>query len=183
MKDLDLSNAEGLDESISENYSVIGLRGTLAAPLAAAPRPSLNLEIAPAPATAPAPTLELPIELGVGTATATQTNTIWNQVHSYAKKPDNAIVIPAEKALGVASIKPKLDAINIAPKEETTTLSIGEKLEAKEESSEDKTEKTSEKTAQTEGDKILGMPKMVVIGLGVVILAVGGFIAYKKFKK
>lgn len=42
--------------------------------------------------------------------------------------------------------------------------------------------RTSEKT-ETEGDKILGMPKMVAIGLGVVILAVGGFIAYKKFKK
>lgn len=32
-------------------------------------------------------------------------------------------------------------------------------------------------------DKILGMPKMVAIGIGVVILAIGGFIVYKKFIK
>jgi hypothetical protein len=32
-------------------------------------------------------------------------------------------------------------------------------------------------------DKILGMPKMVAIGVGVVILAIGGFIVYKKFIK
>ena len=54
--------------------------------------------------------------------------------------------------------------------------------EAEEESAEkeESTEKTSEKT---EGDKILGMPKMVAYGLGAVIVLVGGFIAYKKFKK
>jgi hypothetical protein len=34
-----------------------------------------------------------------------------------------------------------------------------------------------------EDGKILGMPKMVAIGLGVVVLAVGGFVVYKKFKK
>ena len=55
--------------------------------------------------------------------------------------------------------------------------------EAEEESAEkEETEKTSEKT-ETEGDKILGMPKMVAYGLGAVIVLVGGFIAYKKFKK
>lgn len=56
--------------------------------------------------------------------------------------------------------------------------------EAEEESAEkeESTEKTSEKT-ETEGDKILGMPKMVAYGLGAVIVLVGGFIAYKKFKK
>jgi hypothetical protein len=33
-----------------------------------------------------------------------------------------------------------------------------------------------------DGDKILGMPKMVAIGLGVAVLAVGGLLAYKYFK-
>ena len=37
---------------------------------------------------------------------------------------------------------------------------------------------------QDSGDnKILGMPKGVAIGLGVAVLAVGGFFLYKKFKK
>jgi hypothetical protein len=31
-------------------------------------------------------------------------------------------------------------------------------------------------------DKILGMPKMVAIGLGVALVAIGGFVAYKYFK-
>jgi hypothetical protein len=33
-----------------------------------------------------------------------------------------------------------------------------------------------------DGDKIFGMPKMVAIGLGVAVLAVGGLLAYKYFK-
>jgi uncharacterized membrane protein len=43
---------------------------------------------------------------------------------------------------------------------------------------------SSDKSAESDkSDKILGMPKMVAIGLGVVLLAIGGFFAYKKFKK
>ncbi len=42
----------------------------------------------------------------------------------------------------------------------------------------------ADKSAESDkSDKILGMPKMVAIGLGVVLVAVGGFFAYKKFKK
>lgn len=33
-----------------------------------------------------------------------------------------------------------------------------------------------------DGDKIFGIPKMVAIGLGVALVAVGGFVAYKYFK-
>jgi hypothetical protein len=182
MKDLDLSNAEGLDESITENYSSIAprfLRGT-AQVVSAAARPTLNLEIAPVPT----PALELPIEtLGAGTAI----NTVGTAINTPTAAQDAAKNI---------SIKPKLDAINIAPKSirpaqdikiaelgvaeaETIKTLIDKKAE---ESAEDKTESKSEKT-ETEGDKILGMPKMVAYGLGAVIVLVGGFIAYKKFKK
>lgn len=40
----------------------------------------------------------------------------------------------------------------------------------------------SDDTSKEDGDKILGMPKGVAIGLGVAVLAVGGFFAYKYFK-
>ena len=38
------------------------------------------------------------------------------------------------------------------------------------------------KTASENEDKILGMPKGVAIGVGVAVLAIGGFFAYKYFK-
>jgi hypothetical protein len=43
--------------------------------------------------------------------------------------------------------------------------------------------KTPEVEITQEDDKILGMPKGLAIGLGIALLAVGGYIAYKKFKK
>jgi len=46
----------------------------------------------------------------------------------------------------------------------------------------DKSKKSGEGSDDAD-DKILGMPKMVAIGVGVVILAIGGFIVYKKFIK
>jgi hypothetical protein len=52
-----------------------------------------------------------------------------------------------------------------------------EKEESKEEASKVEVSKLSV------DDKILGMPKMVAIGVGVVILAIGGFVVYKKFIK
>ena len=48
---------------------------------------------------------------------------------------------------------------------------------SKEEDSDDDSKKSGEGD-----DKILGMPKGVAIGLGVVLVAVGGFVAYKYFK-
>jgi hypothetical protein len=47
----------------------------------------------------------------------------------------------------------------------------------------DKNAKELADKSAASSDKILGMPKMVAIGLGVVLVAVGGFFAYKKFKK
>jgi hypothetical protein len=47
----------------------------------------------------------------------------------------------------------------------------------------DKNAKELADKSAASSDKILGMPKMVAIGLGVVLLAIGGFFAYKKFKK
>lgn len=49
-----------------------------------------------------------------------------------------------------------------------------------------KTETTTNadvRLASPDSGKILGMPKGVAIGLGVLILGVGGFLLYKKFKK
>ena len=39
-----------------------------------------------------------------------------------------------------------------------------------------------DKDKDKDKDKILGMPKMVAIGLGVALVAIGGFVAYKYFK-
>lgn len=48
---------------------------------------------------------------------------------------------------------------------------------------EPKAEPSKVEVSKLSDDKILGMPKMVAIGVGVVILAIGGFIVYKKFIK
>jgi hypothetical protein len=47
----------------------------------------------------------------------------------------------------------------------------------------DTDEEAGDDTDDADGDKILGMPKGLAIGLGVALLAIGGYIAYKKFKK
>jgi hypothetical protein len=65
---------------------------------------------------------------------------------------------------------------------------VERKAEPKAEPKEPKVErvKVEEDKAESElsaDDKILGMPKMVAIGVGVVILAIGGFVVYKKFIK
>jgi hypothetical protein len=51
------------------------------------------------------------------------------------------------------------------------------------EGDEPKAESSKVEVSKLSDDKILGMPKMVAIGVGVVILAIGGFIVYKKFIK
>lgn len=59
-------------------------------------------------------------------------------------------------------------------------------VEKPEELTENKsTEKTDVKreTEKTDSDKIFGMSKKVAYGLGAVLLLVGGYFAYKKFKK
>jgi hypothetical protein len=63
----------------------------------------------------------------------------------------------------------------IAPYTETV-LQSDSKLNAPE-------AKTPEVEITQEDDKILGMPKGLAIGLGIAVLAIGGYIAYKKFKK
>lgn len=45
------------------------------------------------------------------------------------------------------------------------------------------TPEIQERLPNPKSDKILGMPKSVAIGLGVLILGVGGFLLYRKFKK
>jgi hypothetical protein len=68
------------------------------------------------------------------------------------------------------------------------TTKTTEKENTKEVDSEDDSKDDSDKSKKSgEGsddadDKILGMPKMVAIGLGVALVAVGGFVAYKYFK-
>ena len=58
-------------------------------------------------------------------------------------------------------------------------------VDSEDDSKDDKSKKSGESTdddTSKEDDKILGMPKMVAIGLGVALVAVGGFVAYKYFK-
>jgi hypothetical protein len=153
MKDLDLSNAEGLDESITENYSAIAPR-LLNAPRIA-PSSKATAQVVSAAQIAPAPT-PAPETLS-------------------APAPAPSGVIKSGAIFSKANIKTRAESGSVAEAEKAAEESA--------ESAEDKTEsKTSEKT-ETETDKILGMPKMVAYGLGAVIVLVGGFIAYKKFKK
>jgi hypothetical protein len=56
------------------------------------------------------------------------------------------------------------------------------KVEPKEEPKEPKVERVKVEDDKAD-DKILGMPKMVAIGVGIAILAIGGFVVYKKFIK
>ena len=65
------------------------------------------------------------------------------------------------------------------PEESDSDNQILKDLEGGEE--DEKTEKDSKKES-TGDDKILGMPKKVAIGVGIALLAVGGFVAYKYFK-
>ena len=60
---------------------------------------------------------------------------------------------------------------------------VERKLEPKEEPKvEPKVERVKVEDDKAD-DKILGMPKMVAIGVGITILAIGGFVVYKKFIK
>jgi hypothetical protein len=153
MKDLDLSNAEGLDESITENYSAIAPRLLNAPRIAPSSKATAQVvsaaQIAPAPTPAPE-TLSTPAPAPSG-------------------------VIKSGAIFSKANIKTRAESGSVAEAEKAAEEESAESAEEETES------KTSEKT-ETETDKILGMPKMVAYGLGAVIVLVGGFIAYKKFK-
>ena len=63
-----------------------------------------------------------------------------------------------------------------------TNLTNDESSKEAEKKSESKEAESKEAELET-SDKILGMPKMVAIGVGIAILAIGGFVVYKKFIK
>jgi hypothetical protein len=208
MKDLDLSNAEGLDESITEDYSgFIGqpnkyllyilkykngiaftdaekadifriensssiVEKTKAASLRSQngiTAPSLILEklIAPAPAPAPAPEPAPSASISNNESATAPSLSVGANIKSVVKDI-------------VKSVGDKSKALEKAEKEEPKE----ETKEEKEEPSKvEETKKDVSKSVEPSDDKILGMPKMVAYGLGAVIVLVGGFIAYKKFKK
>jgi hypothetical protein len=68
------------------------------------------------------------------------------------------------------------------PTDEDTLKKISDIVAANEEAGVDDTGRGSERVEEDD-DKILGMPKGLAIGLGIALLAIGGFIAYKKLKK
>ena len=253
MKELDLSNAEGLDESITENYSAIAprlLRGTAqvaALPSLAVAQDAANLdreEIGDGffitkntviTGIGSAKNINIPnlskkyidgtiqkgllidasgnvslgeiesVDLGGGKMMARKKLIPYPKDKGFVKSNGKGQYFYFEelpefikneiarlnKLQGIATTNSTfpIKKLSIPRKPSSTMAASATKVqdiqkEAEEESAEkeESTEKTSEKT-ETEGDKILGMPKMVAYGLGAVIVLVGGFIAYKKFKK
>ena len=76
-------------------------------------------------------------------------------------------------------IEPKAVVIDSEVKKTNSTNDESSKESEKKSESKEAESKDSVETS----DKILGMPKMVAIGVGIAILAIGGFVVYKKFTK
>jgi hypothetical protein len=94
------------------------------------------------------------------------------------------------QARGLAPIEPTVTPPTTAAKTLTfrgkalaqpTKVTLGKTTDVKD-FNENQNDMSTKRVAET-NDKILGMPKMVAIGIGVAILALGGFIIYKKINK